>query len=83
MSDFDPIKMADTESLIDEVLSRFDHAAFVGHRLNNDGNQTIYRYSDGNRVTVAGLAHGLARKMWSEIEEDLPERERDDGDDDE
>ena len=53
-----PLTLIDTEALITELFSRFDHAVFVGNvRHTEETDEELFR-SRGNRRMCEGLCHG-------------------------
>jgi hypothetical protein len=65
-----PIELAATDSLVDELHSRYPHLAIAGLKEGNGDELIEIRYQFGNSRTVQGLLFGMALR----IEQDLDSR---------
>lgn len=75
----DALKLALSADLIDELMSRYDHAIFAGivNRPNDEYPNRLVRMMrwTGNDITCAGLAFGLANtasEHYNAVEQELP-----------
>lgn len=58
-----------TDDLLNEVLSRFDHAVFIGHQDRMKDRSRIVRRWKGNAHTISGLAHDVANVVLADMHE--------------
>jgi hypothetical protein len=74
------LEFIDTEELVNEVLSRFDHAGFVG-LLDRTDHEYHARYRwRGNGHTIVGLASAMQRIILRDMDDETTWDERDDDD---
>jgi hypothetical protein len=63
------LELATTDELINELMSRFEHAVFCGMKLPTEDWQNINRKWKGNSHTCAGLGFQVARTVLDDFEE--------------
>jgi len=65
------VALVETEELIAELSSRFDHAIFAGMRINEHGERApgFVRAWEGNTHTCVGLAVDLEQVMIASFRE--------------
>jgi len=69
------LKLLETDALLNELNSRFDHLVFVGLKtLTLDTSELnrilIKRFWDGNSHTCVGLCEDLARRILRDYEDE-------------
>jgi hypothetical protein len=74
------LEFVDTETLVRELLHRFDHAVFVGMNRPVDGRSEITRRWYGNSHTCCGLAHDVSMSTIDEFYEHLVDDDDDESD---
>jgi len=77
------VQLIDTKILLNELLSRFDHAGFIGLMIpvdtttQHEGPQAITRRWVGNSHCIAGLAADLKLCVLSEyLDKEIPPEEK-------
>jgi hypothetical protein len=81
MSDTPELEFVSTETLISELLGRYDHAVFGGMNLPVDSQYVMHRRWKGNSATCIGMAGLLASSITEYFEENVDWRSCGDEDD--
>lgn len=68
------LELVETSELLDELLRRFDHAAFAGVKGHDEDRLAVVGRYKGNAFTVAGLAQSIGLRAideWRAASSDL------------